>query len=512
MGVCARRAPTRAGILRNWPLVRASVPAACSRHKVLTGMGASPKIFVASCISALLASCATYKPEPISPAANAAALESRSLDDPRLQQFVQLGLALNADPDPGPAWDLSKLTLAALYFHPDLDVARARLAAARASVITARQVPNPSLGLGFTYNTTVTTPSPWTIGAIISFILETSGRREFRTAQAEALAEAARDDLATASWQVRGRLRTAFLNLWVVEQRLGLLRQRLDLQNQLASLLERRFAVGEASALDVTRERINRNQINLAVHDAERQSAEARAQLAMAIGVPTRALDNAQFALDVFDKPVQLGSEGAPELRREALVNRTDVRGLLAEYEAAQSALQLEIASQYPNLTLGPGYTYDQGDNKYNLNLTADLPVFHQNQGSIARAQARRREVAARFDALQVQIIGAIDTATASYRSATQAVKTADALLDEAQARERQIDDSFRVGQTDRPTLVTAKLELAAIQLSRLDTLMQQRQALGALEDALQQPLFGSTRPPANLEQNPRLSRTEPHP
>jgi hypothetical protein len=59
---------------------------------------------------------------------------------------------------------------------------------------------------------------------------------------------------------------------------------------------------------------------------------------------------------------------------------------------------------------------------------------------------------------------------------------------------------------------VTAKLELAAIQLSRLDTLMQQRQALGALEDALQQPLFGSTRPPANLDQNPRLSRTEPHP
>jgi outer membrane protein TolC len=40
------------------------------------------------------------------------------------------------------------------------------------------------------------------------------------------------------------------------------------LQDQLVQLLERRLAEGEASSLDVTRERINRNQASLALRDA----------------------------------------------------------------------------------------------------------------------------------------------------------------------------------------------------------------------------------------------------
>ena len=40
----------------------------------------------------------------------------------------------------------------------------------------------------------------------------------------------------------------------------------------------------------------------------------------------------------------------APDIRREAILNRADVRGALAEYAASQSALQLEIAKQYADL------------------------------------------------------------------------------------------------------------------------------------------------------------------
>lgn len=469
------------------------------------------KAILVGCISALAAGCASYQPEPISAADGASALESRTLDDPRLQKFIGFGLARDGEPDSTPSWDLAKLTLAALYYHPDLDISRARLAAARAGIITARQIPNPSLGVGLTYNSTVTTPSPWTIGAIINFLLETSGRRGYRTAQAQALSEAAREDLATAGWQVRGRVRAALLNLWVAEQRLRLTKQRLDLQDQLAGLLERRFAAGEASSLDVTRERINRNQASLAMRDAERQSAEARVQLATAVGVPVRALNGVKLALDTFDKPAQFELDAATgELRRKALLTRTDVQGLLAEYAAAQSALQLQVASQFPNVTLGPGYTYDQGDKKYNLDLSAELPIFNQNQGPIAEAQARRKEVAARFVALQAQIIGSIDAAVTSYRAAAQTVSSADTLVNGAVIRERQISRSFEAGQVDRPTLVTAELELAVIQSSRLDALMQQRQAVGALEDAFQQPLFDPGRWPTVPEQNPRIAHTEP--
>ena len=460
---------------------------------------------------AVLSACASYQPQPISPSANARAFDARTLDDPRLRGFIALASGSDGARGPVSKWDLPALTLAAIYYHPDLDIARAKLAAARAGIATARQVPNPSLGVGLTYNASVATPSPWTIGPVVDFLLETAGRREYRTAQARALTEAARQDLASAGWQVRGRVRGALIDLWAAGQRLDLARERLDLQDRLAGLLERRFAAGAASGLDVARERVGRDQANLALHDAERRSVEARARLAAAIGVPARALDREPLALDAFDTAVALDARAANgEWRRQALLRRSDVQGLLAEYEAAQSALQLQVASQFPNLRLGTGFRYDQGAHKYDLNVAAELPVFNQNQGPIAEAEARRAEAAARFTALQARIIAAVDGAAAGYRAAGEGVAAADALVEGAQSRERRIGRSFQAGAIGRPTLLAARIELAAIRLSRLDALVRLRQALGALEDALEQPLLDPGQRPPVPERSPRASDTEP--
>jgi outer membrane protein TolC len=292
---------------------------------------------------------------------------------------------------------------------------------------------------------------------------------------------------------------------------LNLTRQRLTLQEQLVTLLDHQFAAGQASSLDVARERINRAQITLSVRDLERAAATAQAQLATAIGIPAHALDGVVLSLDAFDHPVPpTASLSTGELRREALTKRTDVQASLQEYEAAQSALQLEVANQYPNVTLSPGYNYDFGVNKYFLGLGADLPIFHQNQGAIAQTLASRQQATANFTALQAQIIGAIDQASTDYRSAARSVMTGDALLADEERRARQVESSFRAGQVDRPTLVTAQLEAAATALAGFDSVVQQRQALGALEDALQQPLFDPGHWPTVPEQNPRLAQTEP--
>jgi cobalt-zinc-cadmium efflux system outer membrane protein len=436
----------------------------------------------------LLAGCATYTPVPVDPAVTAAAIDSRSLDDPRLQAFMA---GMSPDAQAGAPRDLSGLTLAALYFQPDLEIARAKLATAEAAVITAGQRPNPRLGLGPTLHSTLLDSSAWTVGLVVDFVIETFGKRGYRVDLAQDLAEAARLDLSTAAWQVRGRVRTALLAVWAAETRRELTVRRLNLQQQLVDLLERRFSVGEVSALDVTRERIALQQVNLAAHDTDRQTAVARAQLATAIGLPAHALDRRALSFEALDNPVELSLEvAAGALRREALRGRTDIQGLLAEYEAAQAALQLQVASQYPDLTLGPGYTFDQGDNEYALGLGAELPILHQNQGPIAEATARRGEAAARLVGLQARIVGDIDHGLAAYRSAAQTLATADALKAGGERRRQQIERSYRTGDLDRSAVVTAELEAAAIDLARFEVVVQQREALGLLEDALQRPLF----------------------
>jgi hypothetical protein len=64
----------------------------------------------------------------------------------------------------------------------------------------------------------------------------------------------------------------------------------------------------------------------------------------------------------------------------------------------------------------------------------------------------------------------------------------------------------FKAGEIDRPTLLSTQLERIAAEQSKLDVTVQQRQALAAVEDALQHPFFGSALP-ADAETNPRLTR-----
>jgi len=39
-----------------------------------------------------------------------------------------------------------------------------------------------------------------------------------------------------------------------------------------------------------------------------------------------------------------------------------------------RSALELEIDKQYPDIHLGPGFTYDQGQDKWGLGVTFQFP------------------------------------------------------------------------------------------------------------------------------------------
>src|SRR5207237_3939142 len=141
---------------------------------------------------------------------------------------------------------------------------------------------------------------------------------------------------------------------------------------------------------------------------------------------------------------------GSAELRRAALQGRADILASLADYDAFQAALQLEIAKQYPDVHLQPGYQYDEGDSKWTLGIVADLPIFHQNQGLIAEAKARREEAAARFNALQVRVLAEIDRATQVLRVTEQSATTLRSLaVDQAQRRD-SVATHFKAAATDQ--------------------------------------------------------------
>ncbi len=442
--------------------------------------------------------CRHFEPQPIEPARSLEKLEQRSLADAGLKQFVQS--RLKREPV---AWDLETLTLAAFYFHPDLDAARARWAVTEAGKVTAGQRPNPTLSVSPGYDSTTHIPSPWIVSASLDVPIETAGKRSKRIAQAEHLSQAARLGIASTAWEVRTRLRRALLELWSAQESEAALAAQHDAQKEIVRLLEGQRDAGAATLSEVTRERIALEQTRVTLLDAQNRRTTASVQLATALGVPSRALDGVKLSFDAFTQPpAELPSA---EARHRALLNRADVLAGLAEYAASESALQLEIARQYPDVHLSPGYQYDQGDNKWGLGLSVELPVLNQNQGPIAEAEARRREQAAKFNSLQARVLGEIEIALAGYDTARAKLAAAATVIQQLDKQERLTQGMFEAGEVSRQAVAAARVERTTAALSQLDARLRAQDALGQLENALQLPSELATAP----EQSPRAEKAE---
>ncbi len=427
----------------------------------------------------VLAGCAHYQPRPLAPENSAAQLESRRLDDTGLKKFL-------AENSGGMKWDLNSLTLAAFYFHPNLAVARAQWQLAEAGVKTAGGRPNPTLSVTPTYNSSTFVPSPWGPSVNFDLPMETMGKRGKRIAEAEKISESARWNFISAAWQIRSGVRTALVEFSMTQHRLPLLQQQLAAQREIVALMQGSVDAGAASRPELTAAQMALAKTQLEVSGAEAKSAEARSRLAEAIGISSAALEGIEFQTDFSTgAPSDLPSETAPHA---ALVGRADVRAALADYAAAENNLRLEIAKQFPDVHLNPGYQFDQGDNKWSLGLTVELPVLNQNQGAIAESRARRELAAAKFLQLQSQIIAQVERAAAGWQSAQGQLKTSGELLAAAQRQQQAVAAQVQAGAAAKMDSAAAEIELASVRLAQLDSEAQAQSALGALEDALQSP------------------------
>lgn len=452
----------------------------------------------------LLAGCAHYAPKALAPAQTMSNLEARTLADAGLRAFIETNAPKAAKEWPPSSWDLRLLTLAAFHYQPDMETARAKLAAAEAAIITAGARPNPTAAFSPTYSEPpIEFFSPWTLGFTLDVPIETAGKRGYRIAQAQHLANSARLDVANTAWRVRSRVRSSLLGLYTANSTRQLLTKQQAVQNQTVGLLEDRLNAGQSSLFEVQSVRVAAAQTALQFRDAQKQSAQARVRLADALGVPVNAFTDVVFSFSTFDQFTDPEDSGA--VRREALLNRPDILGALEEYEASQSALQLEIARQYPDIHLGPGYTWNQGVNNYSLGASLTLPVLNQNQGPIAEAEAHRRQAAAAFTALQARVIGEVDAAFAGYRDARRKLAAANELVAAQQKRMQAMQESFDAGASDRLELLQTQLEPQAGELARATAIIEAQQALGLLEDAMQRPVGAAANsdsppPPINIK------------
>ena len=431
-----------------------------------------------------ISSCVQFHDQPLSATKSLDSFESRTLNQTDLNTYIQAHIA--AAQWPLQAWDLTSLTLTAFFYHPDLDVARAQWAFAKAGVKAAGEPPNPKVTVSPGYNSTTESVSRWIVGAAVEIPIVTAGKRGYQLAQAEHLSEAARMHIAAVAWQVRSRVRKALLDLYGANETESLLIKRQSIQAQCLELLQQQLDAGEISGVVVNQASIDFHATVLELLDARKRQTEARVELADAIGVPVKAIDGIDILFNGFEGlPSTLPK---PEARRQALLNRVDVLAALAVYQASQSSLQLEIARQYPDIDIGPGYEYDQGDNKWALGISLTLPVLNQNRGAIAAAEALRTEAAAEFTALQSHILGQIERAVAGLNASMDKARTAEVIAEKLEQKATTMQKMFEAGEVLVLAVAGARLEQNSNTLLLLRARIDVQEAVGQLEDAMQSP------------------------
>jgi outer membrane protein TolC len=166
-----------------------------------------------------------------------------------------------------------------------------------------------------------------------------------------------------------------------------------------------------------------------------------------------------------------------------------DVRRALAQYAAVEADLALEIAKQYPDINIGPGYTYEERNSFFTVGISSTIPIFNRNQGPIAEAEARRREAAALFLETQAQVIAKSERALAVYQSALRELAVAQSLYHRQENQLQIVQQAILAGADNRLSLDGARIQLSVLARAKLDALGRAQRALGDLEDAVQRPI-----------------------
>jgi CRISPR system Cascade subunit CasA len=332
----------------------------------------------------------------------------------------------------------------------------------------------------------------WLWGLTPDIPLDVGTKRSARIAVADFTAGQARYDFMEALWKARSALRRDVLDVLMTEREVALLEAvQTDRQSQL-EMARRRLDAGAASHGDLDRLVADAVADEQRLHDARRRLSAARSALATTIGVPSVAVSALALEWDRLDEAGDVDQSLIAHWRDEALLARSDIHSAVVGYSVAEESLRLEVAKQFPQVHIGPGYTWDHGVHRVQFSLSMEVPILNQHQGEIGEAEVRREQAGARLEATVATAYEEIDEAIKQWRLALERVKDARGPVYEAAqhiygATERE----FEAGNTDRTELVAARVARSLAELQILDAERTAQESLATLEDAMRRPLEG---------------------
>lgn len=465
----------------------------------------------------IISGCAfqTYSPKPLDPVQSMQQYRAHDPNSPDFQIYAK-SQGYPTARWPIQQWGLRELTLSALFFHPQLDVARAELQASQAREITAGQ--RRDLSASATLGKSEDEEAPWIYSVGLDIPIQTANKRELNLQFAQSLSEAARIAIGQTAWEVRSRLLASWINYNAALQQAAALQQEVDIRSEIVDMLGKRLDVGMISNTELSNARLQLQQAQQTLTAERARIPEFKTAVAINAGMAPEVLESLPLMTPSLETllqaqhQVKLTRYGSDALQDAALLNRLDIRAALARYEAAERKLRLEIARQYPDITLSPSYIYEEGFHIWQLGIGVLLPLLNKNKGLIEEARSLREVEAAQFEALQANVIGNVAQAKARYYGAFDNLQQAREQYAARQQQLQRIQKQFDEGYADRLEVAQAKLENLRSLQNIISAEYAVQRAAATLEDALQRPLEFVDSLPDDMEQASSPSPPETSP
>lgn len=342
----------------------------------------------------LCAACQGYDPMPLDTGEHLSAWAKRNPRDASVVEYAKK--LAQADKQSRAAYNLDdgvslhEAEVIALFFNPDLRVARLHADVAQAGAREAGYWDNPELEVDAA-RILASVENPWILGGGISFTLPLSGRKGVEEDLAWAEHGVTRAQVVQAEWEVLVELRTLWRErtLLIEQQRLteGFIEDVRTVQEVADALVE----ANELVALDARlfELEIATQRGTLARLATQQRDAELRLRELMGLR------PDAPLTLNgALESPPAL-----PGKRQDELLARNPLLDIKrSEYEVSEQHLRLEIRKQYPDLTIGGGYELEEGQSRIGIGFGIPIPIINLNKEGIARAKAKRLAVRAEFE------------------------------------------------------------------------------------------------------------------
>lgn len=450
-------------------------------------------------ISTFLSGCSfqQYQPKPIDPIAINARLQAKDPDSPQFRQYL-IDNGYPVESLPIQHWRLEELVYAALFFSPDLDVARAQWRAAESAKSTASIKSIPTVNSNISHSNQANGDiRPYALGLSIDIPIETANKRGIRIDSATHLSEIAKLEIAQTAWQLRNQITEAFYAYQLNQKLVGLLENEQASRQEIVAIYQKRFSLGAASNSELSSAKLQLLNTQAELSAKQQEKLTLLAKLASNLGLPLSKVQTMNLTDSVAISSPALPSS---EIQTSALLNRLDIRIALERYAVAEAKVRLEIAKQYPDLSLTPGYAYEFGDKIWSLGVSGLLSLLDKNKAAITEAAQLREVEAAQFESLQTKVITEADVANSQLNQAKQAVLHQQQLRDQQMLSAQRTQRRFAAGDADRLEMAFSRLETSAAEKNVLLAQGQQLMALTQVENVLQQPILQNGNTPGLIQ------------